>query len=76
MYSEALFFQRKLSMNIYNIQKVISLFCTIKVNVFLTKSSAGFNQGVSEKAVRVIINREDKPIARRLGYNNCKQVGI
>lgn len=43
---------------------------------FLTKCSAGFNQGVSEKAVRVIINREDKPIARRLGYNNCKQVGI
>lgn len=49
-------------MNIYNIQKVISLFCTIKVNIFLTKCSAGINQAVSEKAVRIIINREAKKI--------------
>lgn len=61
MYSEALFFQETY-MNIYNIQKVISLFCTIKVNIFLTKCSARINQGVSEKAVRIIINREAKKI--------------
>lgn len=41
---------------------------------FLTKCSAGFNQGVSEKAVHVIINREDKP--RRLDENNRKLVVV
>lgn len=41
---------------------------------FLTKCSAGFNQGVLEKAVHVIINIEDKP--RRLDENNRKLVGI
>lgn len=41
---------------------------------FLTKCSAGFNQGVSEKAVHVIINIEDRP--RRLDENNRKLVGI
>lgn len=52
----------------------MSLFCTIKVNVFLTIFSAGFNQDVSEKAVYVIINRKVKP--RRFDENNRKLVGI